>query len=34
MAKIYLRLIAAGLMTIEQVPALWQAEVGGLMRDA
>lgn len=33
MAKIYARMIAAGLMTLEQVPALWRGQVKELMDD-
>lgn len=33
MAKIYLRMILSGLMTIEQVPALWRAEVERMIQD-
>ena len=33
MAKIYLRMIQSELMTLEQVPALWRAEVEELMQD-
>ena len=32
MAKIYVRMIEAGLMTLEQVPSLWQAQVAALLR--
>ena len=31
MAKIYCKRIAAGLMTIEDVPALWRAQVQTLI---
>ena len=31
MAKIYVRMIQAGLMTVEQVPALWLEQVTALL---
>lgn len=34
MAKIYLRKINAGEMTLEDVPELWRAEVEALLNDA
>ena len=34
MAKIYVRRILAGEMTIEQVPARWRAEVERLLQEA
>ena len=34
MTKIYLRMIAAGVMTLDEVPPLWREEVRVMAEDA